>query len=102
MTGQSANRPPVLDAVGKLCYEGKDLAAYLYQVPDDESQRSRLRTVLDAILQQAGRQHRELPRIAQELKAALDQPPSPAQAELLQDGFDRMVKLWQAARSGLF
>jgi hypothetical protein len=24
------------------------------------------------------------------------------QAELLQDGFDRMVKLWQAARSGLF
>jgi len=57
---------------------------------------------LDAILQQAGRQHRELPRIAQELKAALDQPPSPAQAELLQDGFDRMVKLWQAARSGLF
>lgn len=93
-----------MDEIGKLCHAGKDVAAYLYQQPTDDGQYRRMQEILDAIIQEAPKTpHRELKRIAEELKAqALQGPPSIAQAELLQDGFDRMVKLWQAARSGLF
>jgi hypothetical protein len=44
---------------------------------------------------------REMGRIVGELETALAATPSPQQVELLQDGFDRLVKLWQAAKSGL-
>ena len=100
----SRDRPKVLDEIGKLCHAGKDVAAYLYQQPADEAQRVRMREILDGIIEEAPKtQHRELKRIAEELKQqALEGPASIAQAELLQDGFDRLVKLWQAARSGLF
>lgn len=100
----SRDRPKVLDEIGKLCQAGKDVATYLHQQPADEAQRVRMREILDGIIEEAPTtQHRELKRIAEELKQqALEGPPSIAQAELLQDGFDRMVKLWQAARSGLF
>lgn len=98
-----AKRPSFVDKVGKLCYEGKDVAAYLYQVPDDEGQRQRLRGILDAILEATAKSsRRELPAIVKDLKGVLDAPPSIGGAEQLQDGFDRLVKLWQAARSGLF
>jgi hypothetical protein len=40
-------------------------------------------------------------RIVEELDTALAATPSPQQVEILQDGFDRLVKLWQAAKSGL-
>jgi hypothetical protein len=40
-------------------------------------------------------------RIVGELETALGASPSPQQVEILQDGFDRLVKLWQAAKSGL-
>ena len=96
-------RPSFVDKVGKLCYEGKDVAAYLYQVPADEDQRQRMRTILDAILGHLEKtKRRELPGIARDLKEVLAGPPTIMAAEQLQDGFDRMVKLWEAARSGLF
>ena len=37
----------------------------------------------------------------EELKIAAQASPSPQQVELLVDGFDRLTKLWQAAKSGL-
>jgi hypothetical protein len=39
--------------------------------------------------------------LAGELKIAAQASPSPQQVELLVDGFDRLTKLWQAAKSGL-
>ena len=96
-------KPNFLDAIGKLCYEGKEIAAYLYQVPDDQAQRQRVREVLDAILKEASpTKHRELPRIADELRRSLDEPPSIAGADLLQSGFEQMIKIWMGGRSGLF
>ena len=98
-----APRPSFVDRIGKLCFAGKDVATYLHQVPDDEGQRQKLREILDTILKESVQsKRRELPRIAQEMREALNQPPSLAAAELLMDGFDRLVKLWQSARSGLF
>lgn len=96
-------RPVFLDAVGKLLEEGKSVTAYLYQVPDDKSQWDRLGQILDAILKdpQAAKRH-ELPRVAAELKETLAQPPSIPAVELLQAGFDRLAKSWQATKSGLF
>jgi len=96
-------RPVFLDAIGKLLEEGKSVAAYLYQVPDDKSQWARLGQILDAILKdpQAAKRH-ELPRVAAELKETLAQPPSIPAVELLQAGFDRLARSWQATKSGLF
>ncbi len=94
---------PPLDDVGKLLFEGKDVAGYLFQVPDDEAERDRLRGLLDRTIEAAKTGgHNELPRIASELQATLAEPASPQAADMLQVGFDRMVRLWQAARSGLF
>ena len=41
-------------------------------------------------------------RVAAELESALAVSPSPQQVEVLQDGFDRLLRLWAAAKSGLF
>jgi hypothetical protein len=41
-------------------------------------------------------------RIAGELEAAAQASSSPQQVEILQDGFERLVRLWAAAKSGLF
>ncbi|MFQ5549730.1 MAG: hypothetical protein ACE5FJ_00660 [Gemmatimonadales bacterium] len=96
-------RPPLLDAVGRLCKQGKDVADYLFQVPDDEAQRTRLREILDQIQADKSMANRkELPKLVGDLRALLDEPPSMMGAEQLQVGFDRMFKLWAAARSGLF
>jgi hypothetical protein len=45
---------------------------------------------------------REMARLVEELQTAIAASPSPQQAEILQDGFDRLTRLWQAAKSGLF
>lgn len=93
---------PVLDALGKLVQEGKDAASYLWQVPDDAATRSRLREVLGAIRDRSAKQgRREMPALCDELLTALRASPSPQQVDLLQDGFDRLHKLWAAARTGL-
>jgi hypothetical protein len=57
---------------------------------------------LEQILQEAQRQGRnEMGRIVEELLPAAKASPSPQQVDLLVDGFDRLTKLWQAAKSGL-
>lgn len=105
MTDQNAPRrsqPPLMDALGKLCTEGKQLADYLWQVPKDESVRQKIIAVLDQIGAEGTKQGRhEMPRLCEELKTAAKASPSPQQVDVLVTGFDRLVNLWQAAKSGL-
>ena len=94
--------PPLLDALGKLCTEGKQAADYLWQVPDDASVRQRILDILDQIAAESrGQGRREMPTVAEELKIAARATPSPQQVDLLVNGFDRLLQLWQAAKSGL-
>src|SRR3989449_1062205 len=96
------SQPPLMDGLGKLCTEGKQLADYLWQVPKDEPARHRIVAILDQIAAEAGKQGRTgMPRICEELKPAAKPPPSPQQVDVLVTGFDRLVNLWQAAKSGL-
>lgn len=100
-----SNRPTGarVDRLGRLCQEGTDIAAYLFQVPEDPGQRQRLGEILDEVIRGTARSKaRELPAIATELKGILAQPPSLEGVAAFQEGFDRMTKLWGAARSGIF
>lgn len=95
--------PPLMDRLGELCKAGRDGATYLWQVPDDESVRRKIAAILAEIKVEAAKGGRqEMGRLAQELETALGVSPSPQQVELLQDGFDRLIRLWAAAKSGLF
>ena len=95
-------QPPLLDALGKLCTEGKQLADYLWQVPKDEAARERVVAILDQIAAEGTKQGRkEMPHICAELRTAAKASPSPQQVDLLVNGFDRLMNLWQAAKSGL-
>jgi uncharacterized membrane protein YccC len=97
-----APRVPLLDTLGKLCVEGRDAAAYLWQVPTDAAARERIVGILEQIATEAAQQNRrEMGRIVEELMPAARATPSPQQVDLLVAGFDRLFKLWQAARSGL-
>ncbi|HEU5169796.1 MAG TPA: hypothetical protein VFU46_04625 [Gemmatimonadales bacterium] len=94
---------PLIDRLGELCGDGKAAAEYLWQVPGDETVRQRIAAILAQIRQEAARtSRREMLRVAEELETAIAASPSPQQAEILQDGFDRLIRLWQAAKSGLF
>ena len=94
---------PFMDRLGTLCHEGLDTATYLYQVPDDESQRDKLRQIVEAIGEDpVVRGRREFPRIVEALRDTLAGPGTAASAEVLSDGFERMVKLWQTSKSGLY
>jgi hypothetical protein len=42
-----------------------------------------------------------MPKLCDELLTALRAQPTPQQVDILQDGFDRLYKLWAAAKSGL-
>jgi hypothetical protein len=91
-----------MDALGKLCADGKASAEYLWQVPDDTQMRLKLVGILGQIGVEAQKQGRkEMGRIVEELATAAKATPSPQQVDLLVDGFDRLTKLWQAAKSGL-
>jgi hypothetical protein len=91
-----------MDALGKLCADGKAAAEYLWQVPKDDGVRQKILAILDQIGVESAKQgRREMPRLAEELKVAAQATPSPQQVDLLVDGFDRLTKLWQAAKSGL-
>jgi len=95
-------RPPLMDPLGKLCTEGKDLASYLWQVPHDEAARKKILDLLTRIAAESAKQHRrEMPRICEELKTVAKASPSPQQVDLLVNGFDRLYKLWRLAKSGL-
>jgi hypothetical protein len=96
------SHPPLLDALGKLCADGKAAAEYLWQVPKDQAVRQQILQILDQIGIEGAKQGRkEMPRIVEELKVAAQASPSPQQVDLLVDGFDRLYKLWEAAKSGL-
>src|SRR2546429_9747476 len=89
--------PPLLDALGKLCAEGKQLADYLWQVPKDEAARQKIIAILDQIAAEGGKQGRkEMPRICEELKTAAQASASPQQAGLLVSGFRRLMEPSQA------
>ncbi len=93
---------PLMDALGELCKSGADNAAYLWQVPDDMAVREQIKTILEGIRTESVKEgRREMQRIVEELETALAASPSPQQVEILQDGFDRLQRLWQAAKSGL-
>jgi hypothetical protein len=95
--------PPLMDRLGELCVAGRDSATYLWQVPNDEGVRRKIAEILAEIKVEAAKGGRqEMGRVASELEAALAVSPSPQQVELLQDGFERMNRLWAAAKSGLF
>jgi hypothetical protein len=95
--------PPLTDRLGELCKAGRDSATYLWQVPEDEVVRRKIATVLAEIKVEAAKGGRqEMGRLATELQTALAASASPQQVELLQDGFDRLTRLWAAAKSGLF
>lgn len=92
----------LLDRLGKLCADGKQAAEYLWQVPKDEGVREKIIGILEQISVESAKQGRkEMPRLCEELKTAAKASPSPQQVDVLVDGFDRLVKLWQAAKSGL-
>jgi hypothetical protein len=104
MSDPNARRPraPLLDALGQLCVDGKQLAEYLWQVPDDAAAREKIFAILDQIAAEGAKQGRkEMPRICGELISAAKATPSPQQVDLLVNGFDRLYQLWQAAKSGL-
>jgi hypothetical protein len=95
--------PPLMDRLGELCVAGRDSATYLWQVPNDDGVRRKIAGILAEIKVEAAKGGRqEMGRVAGELEAALAVSPSPQQLELLQDGFERMNRLWAAAKSGLF
>src|SRR5689334_18741871 len=94
---------PLMDRLGELCRDGKEAAEYLWQVPHDEETRRKISAMLAEIRAEAAKQNRgEMGRLAGELEAAAQASPSPQQVEILQDGFDRLTRLWAAAKSGLF
>ena len=93
---------PLMDRLGELCTSGRDSAAYLWQVPNDETVRAEIgRKLIEIRTECEGQGRREMARIVGDLETAVAASPSPQQVEILQDGFDRLVKLWQAAKSGL-
>ena len=95
--------PPLMDRLGELCVAGRESATYLWQVPDDEGVRRKIAELLAEIKVEAAKGGRqEMGRLVAELETALGVSPSPQQVELLQDGFERLTRLWAAAKSGLF
>jgi hypothetical protein len=95
--------PPLMDRLGELCLRGRENATYLWQVPHDETVRGKIAGILAEIKVEAAKGgRREMGRLAEELETALAASASPQQVELLQDGFERMNRLWAAAKSGLF
>jgi hypothetical protein len=95
--------PPLMDRLGELCVTGRESATYLWQVPNDEGVRNKIAAILAEIKVEAAKGGRqEMGRLAVEMETALAVSASPQQVELLQDGFERMNRLWAAAKSGLF
>lgn len=61
-----SERPEHLDNLGQLCHDGLDIARYLFQVPDDEGERDRVRAILKAILAEPSvKPRREMPKVVE-------------------------------------
>src|SRR5260370_29274474 len=93
---------PLLDGLGKLCTEGKQLSDYLWQVPKDEAAREKIVAILDQIAAQSAKQGPQgMPRICAELKTAAKTTPRPQPGDALGSGLHPLLTLWQAAQSRL-
>jgi hypothetical protein len=91
-----------VDALGRAIIEGREAASYLWQVPGDAETRARVAVLLKTISRDSAKAGRsEMPRLCEDLLLATKASPSPQQVDLLQDGFDRLYRLWGAAKSGL-
>lgn len=94
---------PLPDRLSELCVAGKESAEYLWQVPHDDAMRAKVADLLRQIhVEVAKTGRREMARLVDELQRAAAASASPQQTELLQDGFDRLLRLSQASKSGLF
>ena len=90
------------DELGAKIKDGQDAVEYLWHVPDDAGTREKLAAILAEIQDLSARKgRREMPKLCDELLTALRASPSPQQVDLLHGGFERLQKLWQAAKTGL-
>src|SRR3989442_7280789 len=55
---QRKSRVPLLDALGNMITEGKQSADYLSQVPDDQTERAKIATLLAQIIMEIAQQGR--------------------------------------------
>src|SRR2546427_10730540 len=95
-----ASQPPLLDALGKLCTDGKQLADYLWQVPADAGARQKILEILDQIARESTQQGRRgRPRTCAELKTAAEAGPRPPHGGMAVNGGDRPGGLGEAAQS---
>ncbi|HSC58766.1 MAG TPA: hypothetical protein VLC11_04335 [Gemmatimonadales bacterium] len=93
---------PLLDTLGQSIQNGKELASYLWQVPGDADAHRRIEALVATIRKESAAQgRREMGRVCDEIERAAGASPTPQQVELLQDGFERLYKLWLAAKSGI-
>ncbi len=100
MTG--APRPSYTDVLTRLCQDGLDIARYLHQCPEDQDERARLKKILSEIQRDPTvRMRREFPKIAIEMERTLRGEADQMSAETLAEGFERMTRLCDMAKSGL-
>ncbi len=100
MTG--APRPSYTNVLTRLCQDGLDIARYLQQCPEDQEERARLKKMLSEIQRDPTvRMRREFPKIAIEMERALRGEADQMSAEILAEGFERMTRLCDMAKSGL-
>src|SRR5207249_11940289 len=77
------SQPPLMDGLGKLCTEGKELADYLWQVPKDEPARHKIVAILGQIAAAGAKQGRqEKPRHGEQLTTAPNRSPAPPQLDV--------------------
>lgn len=88
----------VVGDIGLAIVDGKAAAAYLWQVPDDAETLLRVARLLGSIRDAgAKRGLREMPAVCAEMLTALGRVPGTQQADILQEGFARLDRLWRSA-----
>ncbi|MGD8727979.1 MAG: hypothetical protein PVH40_10060 [Gemmatimonadales bacterium] len=97
------NNPGAPDAeLGEKIKLGQETAEYLWHVPDDADTRRKLAGLLQEIKALSAQKGRtEMPKLCEELLEALRSDPTQQQVDLLHDGFNRLRKLFGAAKTGL-
>ncbi len=84
MTG--ALRPSHANVLTKLCQDGLDIARHLRQCPEDQGERARLKKILGEI------QRDPAIRMRRKVRKKMS-------AEILAEGFERMTRLCDIAKS---
>ena len=92
---QKATEAPNSNPVGGAILEGRRLVTYLWQSPHDAATRAQLQQVL-AVIRYDYTEHAggKIQDICQEMLLALRATPSPQQVDLLENGFDRIYRIW--------